>query len=302
MPVGVHLAVVDPGVGGVRRPLALRDGDGRLFVGPDNGLLVPAAERAGIVEAARAREPRVRARVDLAHLPRPRPLRAGGCPSRARRRRSRSSGRRSTRTHSSGSTCPCRRSSESWIVATMLYVDSFGNVALNLTREDLEQVGIVPGTRVELAARRGALLRRRDEDVRRRTAGGRDPLRGQLPQHVRRDLERERRVHAPRAGRSADADPRRGRNRLTRGGCGHPARRRRHASGYWSPPARCASVGPSERTSPARSLRPRRPLSLRAARDGGALAEGRRGVSVERMARAGLEPATPRFSAVCSTN
>src|SRR5258707_6074122 len=45
MPPGVHLAVVDPGVGSSRRPLALRSGDGRLFVGPDNGLLVPAAER-----------------------------------------------------------------------------------------------------------------------------------------------------------------------------------------------------------------------------------------------------------------
>src|SRR5918999_2002778 len=51
MPPGVHLAVVDPGVGGGRRALALRDREGRLYVGPDNGLLVPAAERAGI-EAA----------------------------------------------------------------------------------------------------------------------------------------------------------------------------------------------------------------------------------------------------------
>jgi serine phosphatase RsbU (regulator of sigma subunit) len=31
MPVGIHLAVVDPGVGGPRRPLALRDGEGRLI-------------------------------------------------------------------------------------------------------------------------------------------------------------------------------------------------------------------------------------------------------------------------------
>ena len=34
--------------------------------------------------------------------------------------------------------------------ATALYVDSFGNIALNLTRDDLVQIGIVPGTRVEL--------------------------------------------------------------------------------------------------------------------------------------------------------
>ena len=52
MPPGVHLAVVDPGVGGARRALALRDGEGRIHVGPDNGLLVLAAEKlGGIAEA-----------------------------------------------------------------------------------------------------------------------------------------------------------------------------------------------------------------------------------------------------------
>ena len=35
-------------------------------------------------------------------------------------------------------------------VATLLYVDSFGNIALNLTRDDVERIGIVSGTRVEL--------------------------------------------------------------------------------------------------------------------------------------------------------
>jgi S-adenosylmethionine hydrolase len=45
-PPGVHVAVVDPGVGGDRRPLAVETA-GRVFVGPDNGLLVWAAERCG---------------------------------------------------------------------------------------------------------------------------------------------------------------------------------------------------------------------------------------------------------------
>ena len=47
LPAGVVLAVVDPGVGGNRRAVALRAADGRVFVGPDNGLLVPAAALAG---------------------------------------------------------------------------------------------------------------------------------------------------------------------------------------------------------------------------------------------------------------
>src|SRR5438105_2622978 len=52
MPEGVHLAVVDPGVGGHRRTLALRAGEGRFLVGPDNGLLLPAADRLGGVAEA----------------------------------------------------------------------------------------------------------------------------------------------------------------------------------------------------------------------------------------------------------
>ena len=50
---GVHLAVVDPEVGARRRALALRTAEqDRLLVGPDNGLLLPAAERfGGIAEA-----------------------------------------------------------------------------------------------------------------------------------------------------------------------------------------------------------------------------------------------------------
>jgi S-adenosyl-L-methionine hydrolase (adenosine-forming) len=43
----IYLAVVDPGVGTDRRALALRAGSGALLVGPDNGLLAPAAEALG---------------------------------------------------------------------------------------------------------------------------------------------------------------------------------------------------------------------------------------------------------------
>ncbi len=42
----VHLAVVDPGVGTARAPLAATAG-GQFFVGPDNGLLAPALARLG---------------------------------------------------------------------------------------------------------------------------------------------------------------------------------------------------------------------------------------------------------------
>ena len=42
----VHCAVVDPGVGTARRAIVISSG-GQLFIGPDNGLLIPAAQRLG---------------------------------------------------------------------------------------------------------------------------------------------------------------------------------------------------------------------------------------------------------------
>lgn len=51
LPPAVHVAVVDPGVGTSRRGIAV-ESPGGLLVGPDNGLLLPAAEALGGVRAA----------------------------------------------------------------------------------------------------------------------------------------------------------------------------------------------------------------------------------------------------------
>lgn len=52
LPEAIHLAVVDPGVGGGRRDLVLVTVGGSILVGPDNGVLVPAAWRSGGVSEA----------------------------------------------------------------------------------------------------------------------------------------------------------------------------------------------------------------------------------------------------------
>ncbi len=46
-PPGVHLAIVDPGVGTDRRAVVIATKSGYLLVGPDNGLLSPAADVCG---------------------------------------------------------------------------------------------------------------------------------------------------------------------------------------------------------------------------------------------------------------
>jgi hypothetical protein len=60
LPPAVHLAVVDPGVGTDRRGVVLVTG-AALLVGPDNGLLLPAAEAlGGVLAAHELTEPRFR--------------------------------------------------------------------------------------------------------------------------------------------------------------------------------------------------------------------------------------------------
>src|SRR6058998_2483956 len=151
MPVGVHLAVVDPGVGGARRALALQDGEGRYYVGPDNGLLVPAAERAGIAAAHELANPKYALESvsrtfhgrDLfspaaAHLALGVPLSELGPPidpEALARLDIPQPDVGSTRIHS-----------------TVLSIDRFGNIGLNLDRSHLDEAGVVPGTRVELQA------------------------------------------------------------------------------------------------------------------------------------------------------
>jgi hypothetical protein len=150
MPQGVHLAVVDPGVGGARRALALRDGEGRVHVGPDNGLLIPAAEKmGGIVDAHELTNPEYALESvsrtfhgrDLfspaaAHLALGVPLAELGPPidpdALARL------------------DLPQPEIGATRIHCTVLSIDRFGNVQLNLDRSHLEQVDLAPGTRIEL--------------------------------------------------------------------------------------------------------------------------------------------------------
>jgi S-adenosyl-L-methionine hydrolase (adenosine-forming) len=52
MPEATHLAVVDPSVGSERKAIAIKCISGQVLVGPDNGLLIPGADRCGGIESA----------------------------------------------------------------------------------------------------------------------------------------------------------------------------------------------------------------------------------------------------------
>lgn len=169
-PSGVHLAVVDPEVGARRRAVALRTvEEDRLFVGPDNGLLLPAAARfGGVAEAvdigssAWRLEPvaatfhgrdifgPVAARLALGE-----PLEEAGTPL------------------DPGDLVPLRRSRarverDGSLLACAVSVDTFGNVQLDAAHDQLAETGLRLGrpVRIELGGRAvGAVFARAFADV-----------------------------------------------------------------------------------------------------------------------------------------
>jgi S-adenosyl-L-methionine hydrolase (adenosine-forming) len=152
MPVGVHVAIVDPQVGTERRAVALRTGDGRLLVGPDNGVLSLAWEaHGGITEA-----------VDVSRSPhRLEPVSATFhgrdvfCPVAARLAGGAElgdSGEPLDARELETIDVPIARIDGSEALAHALVIDRFGNVALNLTHEQLAGTGIQLGRKVEIEA------------------------------------------------------------------------------------------------------------------------------------------------------
>lgn len=145
----IHLAVVDPGVGSSRRPLAARAA-GRCYVGPDNGLLSLALGRAGgeDIEAVEltAREYRLPAvsrtfhgrdvfAPAAAHLARGLPLERFG----------------PAVTDIVNLRLPSARREDGVVVGEVLAADRFGNLLTSVTEEDLASVDGPRGLVVEIA-------------------------------------------------------------------------------------------------------------------------------------------------------
>lgn len=150
MPAGVHLAVVDPGVGSSRRALALRDSEGRLYVGPDNGLLIPATERFGGIDAAHELANPAYALESVSRTFHGRDLFAPAAAHLSLGVDLAELGPPVDPEALAGLDLPVPEVGTTRIRATVLYVDRFGNVQLNLGREHLDRVDVVPGTKVEL--------------------------------------------------------------------------------------------------------------------------------------------------------
>jgi S-adenosyl-L-methionine hydrolase (adenosine-forming) len=149
LPRAVHLAVVDPGVGTARGMVAVEAG-GQVLVGPDNGLLVWAAEALGGVERVVALQaPAYR----LEPVSRTFHGRDVFAPAAAHLAAGVDAGELGPELDAGGlvrlERAPARVE-EDRVAASVLAVDHFGNLALDLRRDDLEVAGVAVGDRVEL--------------------------------------------------------------------------------------------------------------------------------------------------------
>lgn len=155
MPIGVHVAVVDPTVGSARRAVVLQLADGRLLVGPDNGLLWPAAQAGGGVRRAVDVSASPWALAPLAatfhgrdiFAPVAARLAAGGALDAA--------GTELEPSELVTLDLPQARLEAGTLHVTALAADRFGNVQLGAVGEDLERLGSAIGGRLRLTLSRG---------------------------------------------------------------------------------------------------------------------------------------------------
>ena len=155
LPVGVHVAVVDPQVGTERRGIAVRCADDRILVGPDNGVLSLAWERAGgAVEA-----------VDVSRSPfRLEPVSATFhgrdvfAPVAARLVAGAElleAGEPLDVGELSTLELPAARIEAGVATAHVLLIDRYGNASLNMGHAELLELGLMIGARVSVGGPRG---------------------------------------------------------------------------------------------------------------------------------------------------
>ena len=150
LPDSVHLAVVDPSVGSKRRAIVVESAWGETFVGPDNGLLIPAAKTCGGITRAFELTDR---RFMLTPVSRTFQGRDVFAPAAA---------------HVASGVDPAEfgpaidpddlvqlEIPSAWVHddhlhAEVLQVDRFGNLQLNLVKEQLEECGIASNGRFEV--------------------------------------------------------------------------------------------------------------------------------------------------------
>lgn len=149
-PGSVHVAVIDPGVGGRRAPVAVACSDGSLLVGPDNGVLWPLAESLGKPRAYRL-DP-VRVALPGRRVSATFEGRDLFAPAAGRLARGRAVRELGAPTHLKRLDLPAPVSTRSGATGEVVHVDRFGNLISNLPTEWLPPIGLRARVRLGTSA------------------------------------------------------------------------------------------------------------------------------------------------------
>jgi S-adenosylmethionine hydrolase len=150
VPVGVHVAIVDPQVGTERRGVALRTGDGRILVGPDNGLLSLAWKACGdVVEAVDISRSQHRLEPASATF-HGRDIFAPVAAQLAAGAELADAGQHVEPDELQVLALPEPKVGEGEVVAHVLLVDRFGNASLDVAHADLADSGLALGRPIEI--------------------------------------------------------------------------------------------------------------------------------------------------------
>ena len=152
MPVGFHVAVVDPQVGAERRAVAVRCDDDRTLIGPDNGLLSLAWEACGgAVDAVEVTRSRHRLEPVSATF-HGRDVFAPVAAHLATGADLADAGQRLDPAELVRLELPTPRVESGALVAHVLTADAFGNLSLDVVHADLAGTGLTLGRAVEIEA------------------------------------------------------------------------------------------------------------------------------------------------------
>lgn len=150
LPESIHLAIVDPTVGSDRRAVVIKSVSGNIFVGPDNGLLVPAAEQCGGVETAHEITNEDIVIGPVSHTFQGRDVFAPATAHIANGADIEELGPRMEPSELVRLQIPEAWVHDDHLHAQVLQLDRFGNLQMNFGRHHLEGVGLTDGSLIEI--------------------------------------------------------------------------------------------------------------------------------------------------------
>lgn len=153
LPVGYHVCVVDFGVGTARKPIIIRAKRGDYLIGPDNGVMIPAARRLGGIDEIVMIENRKYMLMPISTTFHGRDIFASAAAWLARDIPLKEFGRDIPLEALVPAAFEDARTTDGRIEAIILHINKFGNIFTNILVEQMASINVEYGCLVEVLFR-----------------------------------------------------------------------------------------------------------------------------------------------------